>query len=87
MWSAEERINGKRMALANGGYVETEPRRKNDRKLSRAMAMVLGVLVTLEIMVAGAMLFNFDFRGADIIALVFAFVVLYSGVVAVLTDK
>ena len=34
-----------------------------------------------------AMIFNYDFHGADIIALLFAFMVLYSGVVAVLTDK
>ena len=31
--------------------------------------------------------FNFDFKGADVIALIFAFMVLYSGVVAMLTDK
>ena len=39
------------------------------------------------IMIGGAMIFNYDFHGADIIALLFAFMVLYSGVVAVLTDK
>ena len=51
------------------------------------MAMVIGVLVTLEIMIAGAMVLNFDFHGADVIALVLGFMVLYSGVVALLTDK
>ena len=40
-----------------------------------------------ELMIGGAMIFNYDFHGADLIALLFAFMVLYSGVVAVLTDK
>ncbi len=35
----------------------------------------------------GAMIVSDDFHGADLIALLFAFMVLYSGVVAVLTDK
>lgn len=87
MWSADERIKERNMAFAGGGYTENRRNEKSNRKLSGTMAMILGVLVTLEIMVVGAMIFNFDFRGADVIALIFAFVVLYSGVVAVLTDK
>ena len=51
------------------------------------MAMVLGALLTMEIMLGGAMLFNFDFRGADIVAVVLSFMVLYFAVVASLTDK
>ena len=51
------------------------------------MAMLLGILVTMEIMVFGAMLLNVDFHSADRIAVVLAFMVLYSGVVAALTDK
>ena len=51
------------------------------------MAMILGAVLTLEIMIGGAMLFNFDFHGADIIAVVLAFMVLYFAVVASLTDK
>ena len=49
--------------------------------------MIMGIIVTIEIMIAGAMLLNIDFGSADIIALVLAFVVLYFGVVAGLTDK
>ena len=86
MWNTEERIREKKAALADGRYVETR-RRRNEEKLSRTMAMVLGILVTLEIMTAGAMVLNFDFRGADVIALGLGFMVLYSGVVALLTDK
>ena len=56
-------------------------------KLSSGMAMVLGALLTMEIMLGGAMLFNFDFRGADIVAVVLSFMVLYFAVVASLTDK
>lgn len=64
-----------------------QTRKKETRKFSSVMAMILGVLVTLEIMVMGAMLLNIDFHSADRIALVLAFMVLYSGVVAALTDK
>ena len=59
--------------------------RRNRRKLSSVMAMVLGALVTIEIMIMGAMLLKVDFHSADRMAL--GFMVLYSGVVAALTDK
>ncbi|MDO5136109.1 MAG: hypothetical protein Q4D55_08655 [Eubacteriales bacterium] len=75
MWSTE--VRGHRSAAVRG---EEEKR----GKLSNAMAMILGIFVTLEIMVAGAMVLNYDYRGADVIAVVFAFVVLYSAVVAAL---
>ena len=58
--------------------------RRNRRKLSSVMAMVLGALVTIEIMI---MLLKVDFHSADRIALALGFMVLYSGVVAALTDK
>ena len=64
-----------------------QTRKKETRKFSSVMAMIMGVLVTLEIMVMGAMFLNIDFHSADRIALVLAFIVLYSGVVAALTDK
>ena len=64
-----------------------QTRKKETRKFSSVMAMIMGVLVTLEIMVMGAMLLNIDFHSADRIALVLAFMVLYSGGVAALTDK
>ena len=64
-----------------------QTRKKETRKFSSVMAMIMGVLVTLEIMVMGAMLLNIDFHSVDRIALVLAFMVLYSGVVAALTDK
>ena len=56
--------------------------RRNRRKLSSVMA-----LVTIEIMIMGAMLLKVDFHSADRIALALGFMVLYSGVVAALTDK
>ena len=64
-----------------------QTRKKATRKFSSVMAMIMGVLVTLEIMVMGAMFLNIDFLSADRIALVLAFMGLYSGVVAALTDK
>lgn len=57
------------------------------KKFSNVMAMILGVLVTLEIMIIGAMIMKIDVHSADRIAMALAFVVVYSGVVAALTDK
>ena len=51
------------------------------------MAMVLGALVTIEIMIMGAILLKVYFHSADRISLALGFMVLYSGVVAALTDK
>lgn len=58
-----------------------------NKKLSPVMAMLLGIFVTLELMVAGTMIFHVDIVAADTLSIVFAFVVLYFGVVAFLTDK
>ena len=73
MWNTE---NSRKVALAEGRYMETEHRHTGKQKLSSGMAMILG-----------AMILNFDFKGADIIAVVLAFMVLYFAVVASLTDK
>lgn len=87
MWNTKENMNnGKIVAFADYYYEEAEKRTKN-KKLSCSMAMLLGMILTLEIMVAAAMLFNIDFHATDTIALIFAFMVLYFGVVALLTDK
>ena len=51
------------------------------------MAVIMGIVVTVEIMIAGGMILNIDFRSVDVIALLLAFVVLYFAVVAILTDK
>ncbi len=83
MWNME---NNRKVALAEGRYGETQ-HGHSGKKLSSGMAMLLGAFLTAEIMIGGAMLFNFDFRGADIIAVVLAFMVLYFAVVASLTDK
>ena len=61
--------------------------KKESRKLSRTMAVILGLIVTLEVMIVGGMIFNIDFHSADTIAVILGFLVLYSGVVAVLTDN
>lgn len=60
---------------------------KKEGKLSPSMAMIMGIAVTVEIMIAGGMILNIDFRSVDVIALLLAFVVLYFAVVAILTDK
>ena len=85
MWNSRRNMNNRKAALAEG-YME-EAQDDHSRKFSGSMAMILGFFITLEIMIGGAMLFNYDFHGGDIIALLFIFMVLYSGVVAVLTDK
>lgn len=84
MWNTED---NRKVALAEGKYVEAEHGHSGKQKLSSGMAMILGAFLTMEIMIGGAMLFNFDFKGADIIAVVLAFMVLYFAVVASLTDK
>lgn len=85
MWNSGRNINSRRAALAEGYMEDTQE--SHGRKFSGSTAMIMGLFITLEIMIGGAMIFNYDFHGADIIALIFAFMVLYSGVVAVLTDK
>lgn len=60
---------------------------KKEEKLSPSMAVIMGIVVTVEIMIAGGMILNIDFRSVDVIALILAFVVLYFAVVAILTDK
>ncbi|MFR8563054.1 MAG: hypothetical protein ACLVD2_03250 [Blautia sp.] len=60
---------------------------KKGEKLSPSMAMIMGIAVTVEIMIAGGMILNIDFRSVDVIALILAFVVLYFAVVAILTDQ
>ena len=70
-------------------HYETENRENHTerKKFSNAMAMILGILVTVEIMILGAMVMKIDVHSADWIAMALAFVVVYSGVVAALTDK
>ena len=62
-------------------HYETENRESHTekKKFSNVMAMILGILVTVEIMI--------HVHSADRIAMALAFVVVYSGVVAALTDK
>ena len=85
MWKSGRNIHSSRAALAEGYLEDTQASR--GRTFSGSPAMILGLFITLELMIGGAMIFNYDFHGADLIALLFAFMVLYSGVVAVLTDK
>ena len=69
MWSSNEEMRERKMiALADRGYLQQEEEHKNGRKFSRAAAMILGSLLTLEIMVAGAMIFNIDVHAVDGIA-------------------
>lgn len=88
MWSSKEEIrNRKIIALADAGYYPQYKKKQENRKFSKVMAMLLGLLATFEIMVAGAMVMNIDFHTVDLLAVAFAFAVVYFGVVAVLTDK
>ena len=62
-------------------------RKKANRKLSKTMAVILGLIVTAELIIAGGMIFNIDFHSADMVAVIMGFMVLYAGVVALLTDN
>ena len=77
------------IVLADTEYFAADNRRQNKgkHKLSRIMAMVLGAVVTVELLIMGAMFLNVDFQSADRLALLLGAVVLYFGVVALLTDK
>ena len=51
------------------------------------MAVILGLIVTAELIIAGGMIFNIDFHSADMVAVIMGFMVLYAGIVAILTDN
>ena len=72
-------------ANAEGRVYRAE--RSRGKKNRRKLAMVLGAIVTIEIMIMGAMVLKLDFHSADRIALALGFMVLYSGVVIALADK
>ena len=84
MWNTE---NSRKVALAEGRYMETEHRHTGKQKLSSGMAMILGALLTIEIMIGGAMILYFDFIVAVIFSVLLAFIVFYFVVVSSLTDK
>ena len=69
------------------GTAQKMRRRKENHKFSRMMAVILGLIVTVEVMIAGGMIFNIDFHSTDMVAVIMGFIVLYFGVVAVLTDN
>ena len=55
MWNTE---NSRKIALAEGRYVETGDSHYRKKKLSSGMAMILGALLTIEIMIGGAILIS-----------------------------
>ena len=73
--------------MRNTAGTTQEMRRKENHKCSKTMAVILGLIVTLEVMIAGGMIFNIDFHSADMVAVVMGFMVLYAGIVAILTDN
>ncbi|MCD7867778.1 MAG: hypothetical protein LUF78_00600 [Clostridiales bacterium] len=84
MRNTPENCGGRKNA---GRYGRRGNHEHGAEKFSGMMALLLGAVVAAEVMVAGAMILNFDFSGADIIALILVYVVLYSGAVALLTDQ
>ncbi|MDY4693497.1 MAG: hypothetical protein SO401_08075 [Blautia sp.] len=88
MWNDQKNMRNGRMEVSRGcAAAHSERREPENRKLSGAMAMILGLAVTLEVIVAAGMIFNIDFHSTDTIALIFLFMVLYAGIVSLLTDK
>ena len=55
MWKSGRNINSRRAALAEG-YME-DTREIRGRKFSGSTAMILGLFITLELMIGGAMIF------------------------------
>ena len=66
--------------MANAAGTAQKMRRKENHKFSRMMAVILGLIVTVEVMIAGGMIFNIDFHSADIVAVIMGFIVVFSGV-------
>ena len=64
MWNSGRNLNNRKAALAEG-YIE-EAQENQGRKFSGSTAMILGLFITLEIMIGGAMIFNYDFHGVNI---------------------
>ena len=87
MWDTNAKMRERRIAFADGGYTEQVREKRTNKKLSAVMAIIVGLIITLEIMVAGAMMFNIDVRTVDGLALIFTFAVVYFCVVAGLTDR
>ena len=92
MWSQNTENRNRRMvAVTNAGYYVPEHinvrKTKGTKKMSSVMAVFLGAILAIEIMIAGGMILNIDFYHADVITLILSFIVLFSGVVAVLADK
>ena len=73
--------------MRNTAGTTQEMRRKENHKCSKTMAVILGLIVTLDVMIAGGMTFNIDSHSADIITLIFGAGVVFSAAVAVLTDN
>ena len=49
------------LIMANAaGTAQKMRRRKENHKFSRMMAVILGLIVTVEVMIAGGMIFNID---------------------------
>lgn len=84
-----QRADRKVIAFAERKYRDSRNKtgKNGKKKLSGTMALILGVVLTLELMIMGATLFHIDFHSADRITLVLSFAVVYFGVVAGLTDK
>jgi uncharacterized Tic20 family protein len=87
MVKTERNLREHHTAWATDEHLESGQKAQSDKKLSSVMALLLGILVTIEIMIAGAMIFNIDIHAADDIAVLLAFVVVYFAVVAALTEK
>lgn len=87
MWNVKENTRKRKAALADSAYIEEIQERAGGKKFSAYMAVLIGFIITLEIMVAGAMIFKIDIRTADGLTVFFTFAVVYFGVVAGLTDK
>lgn len=59
MWNTE---NSRKVALAEEDTWRQSTEHTGKQKLSFGMAMILGALLTIEIMIGGAMILNFDFK-------------------------
>ena len=68
-------------ATEKSAKLQAQLESSEDKKIIAVMEAVK------KVMIAGGMIFNIDFHSADMVAVIMGFIVLYFGVVAVLTDN
>lgn len=85
--SFEKKLYERKQQERHAQAVRAAHKKKENQKLSALMALIMGFILSLELILAGAMIMNVDLMSTDGIALILLFMVVYSGVIVFLTDN